>query len=173
MKSYNLQEFVALKAEIEACKRLCGYYIIKLVDITDMRDASTGQEEIADEAFRYFDDQPWPPIRQRPDDETWAAYVVERDVAAEHAIEALVGGSSVGHLRDTIPWQEAIRFFERFEALFDEPKNYYIGMGFGDRRHVFLQGVAIISRSRAGVLWVVESAYYYCVKWRERAYNEV
>jgi hypothetical protein len=82
---------------------------------------------------------------------------VEADVAREHAVEALVGGPSVGHLRPTIPRSQAERFVQRFEELFDGPKSYYIGMGLGNRQHVFLHGVAIISRSRAGVLWVVES----------------
>ena len=38
------------------------------------------------------------------------------------------------------------------EALFDEPQTYYIGVGFGDRQYTLRHGVAVISRSRAGVL---------------------
>jgi hypothetical protein len=157
MKPYNSKEFLALKAEIEAHKRLCGYYLIKFIDITDLRQAGKDQEEIAEEVFQYFDDQKWPPREQRPQDQAWADSVREPEVARKHALEALVGGGPVGHSRVTISQAQARRFLQRFEALFDEPKSYYIGMGFGNSQYVFLHGVAIISRSRAGLLWVVES----------------
>jgi len=46
--------------------------------------------------------------------------------------------------------------FDRFDLLLEEPKSYYIGMGFGNPEYVFSEGVAIISPTRAGLLWVVE-----------------
>lgn len=156
MTPNNNQEFLTLKAEVEAHARLCGYYIIKLVDITEMREGQRDQEEIAEKVFEYFDDQTWPPIEQRPRDQSWAEYAAERNAAKDHAIEALVGGPSVGHTVDTISRPVAEQYFERFEALFDDQRHYYIRMAFGDNQYVFLHGVAIISRSRAGVLWVVE-----------------
>jgi hypothetical protein len=157
MKSINSQEFLDLKAAIEAHPRLCGYYIIKLVDITGLRSAGKDQEEIAEETFQYFGDQKWPPIDQRPGDQTWADYAVERAVAKNHAIEMLMGGPSIGHTRETIPRTKAEAYFDRFEALFDAPRSYYFALGFGDPEYVFQHGIALISHSLAGVLCIVES----------------
>lgn len=149
-------EFLNLKTAIESHKRLCGYYIIKLVDITDMRAARASDEEIGEQVFQYFDDHPWPPPEQRPSDQTWADYESEMAAARQHTLEALVGGPSIGHTKPTMTQGRAECYFERFEQLFEEPRKYYTGMAFGDARHVFSSGVAIISHKRAGVLWIVE-----------------
>ncbi|MBZ0188881.1 MAG: hypothetical protein K8F91_21740 [Candidatus Obscuribacterales bacterium] len=156
MKALETNEFLALKGEIESNKRLHGYYIIKIAEITALRECSDS-ETIAEQVFRYFDDQEWPPVEQRPQDQTWSDYAVDRPIAREHTICALVGGNEVGHTKDTIARKKAEEFVDRFESLFDQPRIYYIGMGFGDRKYVFQSGMSIISNDLAGILWVVES----------------
>jgi hypothetical protein len=157
MTPYIGKEFLDLKTAVESHKRLCGYYIIKLVDIMDLRAAGADDEEIAEQVFQYFDDHLWPALDQRPSDQAWADYEREMPVAKQHTLEALVGASSIGHTKPTMTRRKAERYFEQFEQMFEEPRKYFTGMGFGDPRYVFQYGVAIISHKRAGVLWIVES----------------
>lgn len=148
--------FENLKSEIESYPRLSGYYLIKLVDITDVRRSNSSEEDLIDKIFQYFDDQKWPPKEERPADQKWADYVVDRETALSHAVQTLEAGPKKGHLRPTIEARLANLFFTRFDAMFDEPKSYYIGMGLGNQEYVFCEGVAIVSTARAGLLWVVE-----------------
>ncbi len=156
MKALETNEFLALKAEIESNKRLHGYYIIKLAEITALR-ACGDSETIAEQVFRCFDEQEWSPVEKRPKDQAWNDYAVDRSIAREHTICALVGGSEVGHTKETISRKKAEEFVDRFESLFGQPRIYYTGMGFGDREYVFQKGLSIISNNLAGILWVVES----------------
>lgn len=157
MQAVMTPEFLKLKEEIESHPRLCGYYLIKLVSIAELRARSLSDEEIAELVFRDFDDQEWPPDDQRPTDQSWADYIRDRNAAFEHTVEALVGGGPIGHTHVTIERPLAEVYFSRFEALFDEPRSYYTGMGFGDPEQVLVYGVSIISRTRAGLLWIAES----------------
>jgi hypothetical protein len=47
--------------------------------------------------------------------------------------------------------------WERFEALFSQPRHYYTGMGLGDWEYVFSYGAVILNGRKAGILWIVES----------------
>jgi hypothetical protein len=153
----NIPEFALLRAEIESHRRLCGYYLVKLIDISRLRDSTASEEDVADASFQLLDDHAWPPLEQRPVDQAWSGYRVDLAEARTHAIEALVGGPSIGQLEETISPELASRYFERFDALFEEPKQYYMRLGLGDPAHVFSNGIAILSRARAGTLVVVES----------------
>ncbi len=148
--------FVALRGAIEAHPRLGGYYILKFVGIADLRAQRKTEEEIAEIVFQYFDDQKWPPLEQRPKDQTWTDYLADQTTARIKAIEVLVGGRPIGHLNVTIPEPQAAEYVDRFDAMFPHPKTYYVGMGFGDQKYVFSGGIAIISCDVAGCLWVVE-----------------
>ena len=102
MNPITSKSFEALKSEIEAHPRLCGYYLIKMAAIRDLRLSNSNEEDTIDTIFQYFDDQKWPPKEQRPKDQEWADYLVNREIALQHAVEALVGGPQKGHLRPTI-----------------------------------------------------------------------
>ena len=138
-----------LKTEIESHARLAGYYIIKFVDISELRHSSPTDEELLDTLFQNFDDQRWPAPEDRPRDQSWSDYVTDRATAMQHAIETLEGGSRIGHLRATIDRSLAQYYFERFEALFDAPMTY--------SQYAFNNGIAIVAEARAGILWVVEN----------------
>jgi hypothetical protein len=158
MTPLELHPFVVLRRDIESHPRLSGYYIVKLVSISDLRAQHRTDEEIAEEVFRQFDDQTWPPVEQRPIDQVWADYATDRTTARNRTIEHLMGGPPFGHLNVTISESRAAEYFERFDAMFSEPKAYYVDLGFGDlKNHVFSGGVAIISSDMAGCLWVVEN----------------
>jgi hypothetical protein len=158
MEPLEPDDFVALRRDIESHPRLCGYYLVKHVSIADLRARDCTDEDIAEEVFRYFDDHPWPSIDDRPEtDQKWEDYLADESTARRQLIEYLVGGGSIGHLEVTIPEPRAAEYVERFDALFPEPKIYYLGMGFGDRKYVFSGGVVIVSSNTAGCLWVVEN----------------
>jgi hypothetical protein len=150
-------ELRALRSEIEAHRRQAGYYLLRLVEISDLRAQESDEEALLDRLFEHFDDEPWPPPDQRPQDQTWNEYAVDRATARSAVTAALVGGPDVGHGRLTIPRARAESYFDRFEALFEEPRRYFVGMGLGDQRYSSQQGAAIVSAARAGLLWVVES----------------
>jgi hypothetical protein len=151
------EDFLQLRAEIEAHEISPGYYIIKLAEIGAERNMGRTEEEIAEQVFQWFDDQEWPPAENRPTDQTWGDYAVERAPARDHILEALVGGPPFGHTEETMSMTQAASYFDRFDSLFEDPKTYYINLGFGDPEHVFLHGVAVISATRAGYLGVVQS----------------
>lgn len=157
MERVDVRAFIALRENIESHPRLFGYYIIKLIDITELRKAGASEEEIAEEVFQQFDDKDWPPIEQRPQDESWADYLTDGTAARLHVIETLMGGPSIGHLEVTISEQQSTDYFDQFDRLFAEPKQYYMGMGFGDPAQVFSGGIAIIGPFHAGCLWVIEN----------------
>lgn len=148
--------FIELKGKVLSYPRLCGYYIIDLVSIENIRCDS--YEKLLDNLFEYFDDTVWVPAEDRPSDQTWENdYVVERDVARNHIIEALVGGHSIGHTVDTVPGDLAEDIFEVFDSLFSKKKKYYMGMGLGKPEYVFQQGIAIVDNKKAGIIWIVEN----------------
>lgn len=149
--------FVAFRKDLEAHPRLCGYYIVKLVEIGDLRTRGCTEEEIAEAIFQHFDDHMWPPSGKRPKDQTWADCRTDRASARGQVVECLMGGPAIGHLEVTIPNQECGTLFDRFDSMFGQPKTYYVGLGLGDPEHVFSGGVVIIASDLAGCLWVVES----------------
>jgi hypothetical protein len=149
--------FLALKAELQGYPRQCGYYLVDVVSIQDLRARSVPPEELLEQVFQHFDDQDWPPAEERPTDQAWADYAATQAQARAFAIDALLGGSQVGHTAATIPNDTATALWERFESLFPEPRTYYVGMGFGDPKFVFQHGAAIVAGDLAGLVWVVES----------------
>ena len=44
--------FLTLKRELESYPRLAGYYLIKMIDITDLRGSNRSAEQIAEAAFQ-------------------------------------------------------------------------------------------------------------------------
>jgi hypothetical protein len=155
-KTTNNPAFVKLKNEIESYTRLCGYYIVDLVEIPGLPDDDVDREIFLDELFQYFDDHEWAPPKDRPTDQTWDDYECDRDAATDQVVEALVGGPSIGHTQNTISPAVATGLWHRFEALVSEPRHYYVGMGFGNQERVFLYGAAIVGADVAGLVWVAE-----------------
>jgi len=147
--------FLALRTEIQGTPRQHGYYLVDRVSIRGLQDLEP--DALLERVFRHFDDAEWAPDDQRPTDQTWLDYATTAEGARSAAIDALVGGSEIGHARDTIPPAQAAALWEHFEALFPPPRAYYVGMGFGDARYVFQRGAAIVSAEFAGLVWVVES----------------
>jgi len=94
--------FLTLKRELESYPRLAGYYLIKMIDITDLRSSNLSAEQIAEAAFQQLDDRQWPPADVRPTDQTWSDYIVDRETAARETVAALVGGPGIGHTANTI-----------------------------------------------------------------------
>jgi hypothetical protein len=151
--------FLAFKAELERHRRMDGYYLIDLVSIRALREAQLPEEELLEQVFRLFDDQPWPPADQRPPEAetgTWADCAVEYEQALQLVVEALRGGPEIGHGRDTVSAEEAVRLYARFLTFLPEPRSLYAGLGFGDRAYAHLRGVVVVSTDVAGVLWVVD-----------------
>ncbi|MDX1433134.1 MAG: hypothetical protein R3286_11870 [Gammaproteobacteria bacterium] len=157
LDSIDDPDFLDLRERVLAHPRMHGYYLVDLVSIEALRAAGRSEEEILDEVLEHFDDSPWPPPEERPADLTWVEHEVDAAHAREAAMEALVGGSQVGHTRDTIPPRAARQMWQDFERLFGDERRYYVGMGLGDSRYVYLHGAVIVDRERAGILWVVES----------------
>ena len=110
-----------------------------------------------DELASLWDDDTANPEREQAADHEWSEYLVEVTEAREHAVAALVGGNAIGHTCVTIQENLAEEFFERFVGLFDEPKQFYIRMGFGKSEYVYQYGVVVMDSTKAGILWVVES----------------
>jgi hypothetical protein len=156
-KTIANQEFVELKAEIESYPRLCGHYLVDLIAIPGLPEGGVDREMFLKELFQYFDDHEWPPPSGRATDQSWDDYQCDRDVATAHVVEALVGGRSIGHTDETMSHAKALEFWYRFEALLEEPRHYYTGMGLGDQEQVFLYGAVIVGSDAAGLLWIAES----------------
>lgn len=148
--------FKCLKSEIENHPRMCGYYIINIVGISNFPLDAQERGSLLNEVFEHFDDQQWPPIYEDQSEQTWDDHEVEREKARSHLIEALIGGNSIGHTIDTIPSTLAKEFWNRFESLFADSRRYYMSMGLGDPAYVFLRGVAIVDNDKAGIISIVE-----------------
>lgn len=150
------RKFVELRSDIEKHPRLCGYYLIDLVEISGFPESGSERELFLDALFEHFDDEPWPPPSERPGEGSWDDHACDRDQATVHVVEALVGGSSIGHLKNTMAPAEALELWSRFEALFVEPRRYYTGMDLGDSLYAYQYGTVVIAPNRAGLLWIVD-----------------
>lgn len=96
--------------------------------------------------------------RKIPQDQTWEQdYQLDEYQAERHALEVLKGGPPIGHCTAVMSHPQAERFWRRFLDFFEGPLSFYSGLGPGERNHVFQHGVAVVSKQRAGLLWVVES----------------
>ncbi|HVU62857.1 MAG TPA: hypothetical protein VHC70_02680 [Phycisphaerales bacterium] len=146
-----------LKDEVASHRRQCGYYLIKIIDIRSLRRSHSDEETLVETVMPMLSDRPWPVDRDWPQSGYWRELECERAVARAEVVEALVGGAAFGHSIDTIPPALAAMYFDRFDALFEDPKIYYTRVGFGDPEYVFSTGVAVFSPTHAGVLCVVEN----------------
>lgn len=135
--------------------RAYGYYLLNMVPLSE--NWVEYEEVLLTEAIQALDDQPWPPPEARPDNQRWVDYEVSEPAAAAHVIAALVGGSEVGHARETIPMQDARWIWDAFRGLFSSPARFFIGVGLGDSRYVFQHGAVVADEHRAGCLCVIEN----------------
>jgi hypothetical protein len=149
-------EFAALKAEIESHPRLCGYYILELVSIYEWRHGGVPQETILEKLVDHFDSDPTDPNPNFVPDQEWTDYETTRDDARGHVVESLIGGSQIGHTRETMPRSTAAEFFDRFVAVCGANPRFYIGLGLGDRTYSFQYGALIVADELAGIFWIVE-----------------
>ncbi len=147
----------ALKADLEAHPRLAGCYIFGLVSIRHFRTAGAEQETILEQVIEYFDDDTRVPDPNFVPDHGWIDYETTRDRAREHTVESLVGGGQIGHLRETMSAVRAGQFFDRLAALCGSNPRFYVGLGIGDSKYVYLYGVLVVADDLAGILWIVES----------------
>ena len=69
-RSIRNLEFTELKSEIESYPRLCGYYLVDMVSVDGLPEESAEREAFLDELFQYFDDHQWPPLSERPTDQS-------------------------------------------------------------------------------------------------------
>ena len=150
-------ETAAWKAEAEAHPRRCGYYLIGLVSVREQRAAGAHQETILEEVIDFFDEDPEEPDPDFVPDHGWTDYEITREQARGHAVECLVGGAQIGHLEPTMSADTAGDLFDRLLDLCGPGPRFYAGLGLGDRRYVYLDGVLVVAANRAGILWIVES----------------
>ena len=153
----NNAEFARIKTDVEAHPRLCGYYILGLVSIRDFRINGVSQETILEQLVDRFDDDPTEPDPDFVPDHGWNDYETTLDRARNHTIESLVGGRQIGHTKETMTEPTAGDLFDRFVAACGANPRFYIGLGIGDPRYVFMYGVLVVADERAGILWIVES----------------
>ena len=149
-------EVAAIKTDIEAHPRFCGYYIIGLVSIHDLRAEGVSQETILEKLIDHFDDDPTEPDPDFVPDHEWTDYESTLERARAHTIESLVGGRQIGHVDNTMSESTAGELFDRFVTMCGANPKYYIGLGIGDRKYVFMYGMLVVADDLAGILWIVE-----------------
>jgi hypothetical protein len=126
-----------------------GYYLISLVSTEDL---DTYDDRVLDYVFQALDDCPWPPPDRRPSDQRYGDYEVSESDACTRLVNALVGGGSIGHTRETMSRAAAVQYWNRFRALFSGPVRFFAGLGLGRPEFVFQESIAIVGLARAGVL---------------------
>ncbi len=111
-----------------------GYYLLKFVPLP----AAWRQDEEAalTPAFEALDDKSWKPPELRPNDQLWVDYEVDEAKARAHVVAALVGGSEVGHMRDTVPEGVAQELWKKCRDLFLPDARFFVGVGLGDSAYV-------------------------------------
>lgn len=149
-------EFAALKSDIESHPRLCGYYILGLVAVSEWRHAGVPQETILLKLVDHFDDDPTESIPGFVPDHEWSNYETTYDDARGHVVESLTGGPQIGHTRETMSRSTAAELFDRFVAVCGANPRFYVGLGIGDRKYSFMYGALIVADDLAGILWIVE-----------------
>ncbi len=149
-------EIEAWKADVEAHPRLCGYYILGLVSIRELRAAGADEETILEQVIDHYDDDPSEPDPDFVPDHGWVDNETTRARAREHVVESLVGGGQIGHLEQTMSAARAGELFDRLVALCGPSPRFYAGLGIGNPEYVYLYGVLVVTAEIAGILWVVE-----------------
>jgi hypothetical protein len=134
------------------------YYIIDFVSIAELREQGKPNDEIAAIAAEYFDDHEWPirkdPTIPVPKDVRFP--VVSEEEAKKDIIEDLCGGPNYGHTNYAIQPEEAEKIWKEFMSFFGDDKVLY-GVSLGDTEYVFLRGVVVVDRDKAGVLNIVQN----------------
>ena len=148
----NDPSFTQLKSMILAYPRGSGHYLTDLISIRELREQGMSEEQLCDLVFQHFDDRPWPPKEERRSDGTWAEYRANAELAESELIYSLIGP-----YEQTMPKVIASAVWQQFDSLFEQPKTYYVRMGLGKQEMVFSLGVAILSASRAGLVFVIEN----------------
>lgn len=154
---YLGDDFRRLMLDIELHPRLCGHYIVGLVELDATETANTSREEILDSVFQHFDPSTWPPRQQRPQDQQWQDYRCSRQDARSHTVQALIGGRFIGHTEPAMDEATAVQLFERFETFFGPQRQYYLGMGLGEQKYTYQHGCAVGDDARLGVFCIAES----------------
>lgn len=149
------ESFEGIRRVLARYPRMRGYYLLNVVPLPE--NWAEHEETLLTEAIEALDDHEWPPVEARPADQRWVDYEVSELVAAAHAAAALVGGGAVGHARDTIPIADARPIWEAFRGLFSTSARFFIGVGLGDPKYVFQQGVVVADGEKAGCLCVIEN----------------
>lgn len=153
----NINEplFAILKSDIEAHPRQCGEYIIGLISIRELRQQDLPLEAILEQVIDHFDND----TRERDPNfvpnHGWVDYETDLETARLHTVEALVGGTTIGQVVQTMREPMARRYFDRFvEACGPNPR-YFIRLGIG-APSVFNHGVLVVADELAGILWINE-----------------
>jgi len=143
-----------IRKDLSTFPRSCGYYLVKVVSLDHAR--LEDDDAVLTAAFQSLDDHEWPGEELRPTDQRWADYAASENVAAERTIEALIGGASIGHVRETIDRTTATETWRRFRELFSPDARFFVGVALGDATYVRSEGAIIVDEAHAGCLCVVE-----------------
>lgn len=143
-----------LRRELDSRPRMHGYYLLRLVDLPAGWRAD--EESSLTCAFEALDDKQWEPLELRPTDQRWIDYEVDEATACDHVVAGLVGGSAVGHIKETFAPQDALDVWKAFRSLFLRDARFFCGVDLGDPAYVFREGAIIVDETRAGCLGVVE-----------------
>ncbi len=113
-------------------------------------------DEIADITSEFFDDSEWPISKDPaiPAPEHWNQ--LEEKKAQDNLLPDLAGGPEFGHPEYAIQPEEAKKIWQQFVGFFDENRVFY-EVNLGNNDMVFLNGILIIDRDKAGVLNIVHS----------------
>jgi len=134
------------------------YYIIDFVTIAELREQDKSNDEIAAIAAEHFDDHEWPirkdPSIPVPQDVRFPA--VSEEAAKKDIIEDLCGGPNYGHTNCAIQPEEAEKIWKEFMSFFGDGKVVY-AVSLGDPEYVWLRGVVVVDKDKAGVLNIVQN----------------
>ncbi len=155
----NPQRFKNLRSQIQSYPRQSGNYYFDFKQRTNV----TAEDDVA-QLFAQLD-------LVTISSEDWIEYEASKEVAKNWLKNALIGGSEIGHTKNTIEPTKAEDFAQNFFLLFDSNAKYYTNQlknkndetlsnafdHFGNRDHVYSYGVAIVDNKNIGIIWIVES----------------
>jgi len=157
MQSIDHPALAEIKAIAAVHPRQSGYYLIDMVAIHQELAAGTALLDVLDDALEHMDDQIWAPKSERPQDQSWQDYMTTSDNARLIAIDALMGGPSIGQTRYAMTTARAGNIWAKFTSLFSGDVQWLTGVGLGDAAYVFQNGVAAFDSKHMGILCVVEN----------------
>lgn len=149
--------FEGIIERAETYPRICGYYILGLVDISGCRLTGMSDSDITNLVVDYFHDDPrWIESGSTLEGD-WDGYERSEEIAINHLLSVLVGGGPIGHSRDDMPREIALEIVDLLKSIFNGSNRYLIDLDIGDRSYVFNHGVLVLSEKMAGLVYVVES----------------